>query len=359
MADKRMDFAKKLMVDDPAISDADLAAALRVFDAQQPRGPQTPAQAPQDMFGRVYGTANEVGKGILKGAGASVAGIGEMAVNAGMVPGTTPGLRHPLFDRTDELTKAENAPQLIGKGIETAAELAAPARAVGRGAAAIYRAGAQAFGQPLKHAAMSETPLLTQARKKVMGKILDWALPKPAAAPVPSSNAGGRMVQGQRLSVEDEIAAALDDLRGPSPEPSVQLPPQVTVAASATPRTSAPRITPKPAAATATETAPAPPKRAYFLKPESEIAPAATSAPRSSKAVTMAELPDAWKSHTGQDLFPVTGVEAKVIREALMQEIKDRGLSVGQALQLVSANKQIPTVMRAQIIRALSTPVRK
>lgn len=87
---------------------------------------------------RTWGdTALDVGKGILKGVGGTVAGIGEMAGNAGLIPGQAGRLgRNPLFDRTDELTKATNTPQMVGKGLETAAEIALP---VLKGASAIPR----------------------------------------------------------------------------------------------------------------------------------------------------------------------------------------------------------------------------
>lgn len=87
-------------------------------------------------------TAKDVAIGAGKGAASTAANIGEMAVNAGMIPGATPALfnpvlRSPLFTKTDEATTATNTPQRIGKGLEAVAEMALP---VGAGAKAAVEA---------------------------------------------------------------------------------------------------------------------------------------------------------------------------------------------------------------------------
>ena len=99
-----------------------------VPDGFEPDGPTTTPAPERSMLQ----TAAEVGKGFLKGAGATVAGLGEMAANAGMLPGVqpaafNPAMRHPVFTRAEEATTATNTPQMVGKGIETAAEIALPA----------------------------------------------------------------------------------------------------------------------------------------------------------------------------------------------------------------------------------------
>ena len=67
-----------------------------------------------------------------------------------------------------------------------------------------------------------------------------------------------------------------------------------------------------------------------------------------------ADLPEAWKSRIGQDIFPTTGAEGKEIADAFKAEIAARGLSVGDALAMVAKNKDLPTAMRSQLMRALT-----
>lgn len=99
--------------------------------------PDTPPSAASVAPDRTWGdTAKDVGKGILKGAASTVMGLGEMASVGGFIPGVhpaqadplglNPAMRHPMFTRAEEATKATNTPQMIGKGIETVAELALP-----------------------------------------------------------------------------------------------------------------------------------------------------------------------------------------------------------------------------------------
>lgn len=123
-------------------SDDDIRATLKAFDTQQPAAP------PPSGMRRALGTAADVGIGIAKGLGSSVAGIGEMAANAGLIPGATPAafnpaMRNPAFTRAEEATTATNTPQMVGKALETVAELAVP---VGQAANAVPRA-ARAAGK--------------------------------------------------------------------------------------------------------------------------------------------------------------------------------------------------------------------
>ncbi len=95
-------------------------------------------------------------------------------------------------------------------------------------------------------------------------------------------------------------------------------------------------------------------KRAYFLKPVEDVAGVAEEAVTPSGSITPENLPASWRSHTGQDIFPTTGAEGKALAEALKAELKDRGVSVGEAMARVSSNRAIPTRERAQLIRALN-----
>lgn len=132
MPDTRKDFALKLMADDPNLSDADLEAALKVFDAHQ----QQMTTAPRSWLD----TVKDLGIGAAKGVGSTVAGLGEMATNAGMIPGQARGapfnpvFRNPVFTRAEEATTATNTPQRIGKVAEVVGELALPTGVAGKAA---------------------------------------------------------------------------------------------------------------------------------------------------------------------------------------------------------------------------------
>ena len=77
--------------------------------------------------------AKNVVIGGLKGLGSTLAGLGELATNAGIIPGVAPGsllepsLRHPIFQRAEAVTTPTNEAQRVGRNIETALELAGPA----------------------------------------------------------------------------------------------------------------------------------------------------------------------------------------------------------------------------------------
>lgn len=122
-------------------------------------------------------TAKDVGVGILKGAGSTVAGLGEMAANAGMLPGVQPALlneamRHPLFTRAEEATTATNTPQMVGKGIEAVAELAIPAVKGVQAIPSTARAG-QKFQQVM--GAARHVPINTDAPGQVGLRIMQLA----------------------------------------------------------------------------------------------------------------------------------------------------------------------------------------
>ena len=367
----------------------------------------------------------DIALGALKGLGSTAAGIAEMGANAGMVPGVlpaafNPAMRNPAFTRAEELTTATNTDQRIGKGLETAAELAVPAFEAGKAGLALAKAAPSAARKALPavaEALASERPLLAQARSAIAKKILSSVLGEPA-----SVNAGGRIVKGSKLTDTEALAGVLDELRVPAAaQPKVTLPPQPMLPPSYTPRTSAPNVAPAvleeanvpvpslgPDARTTSYTGPerrgvvrsaadedalyaasradrermaarfkqtspgalenqrmaaertaadaAPPaaKRAYFLKSPEELAAVADEAVAPSGSISPEDLPAAWRQHTGQDLFPVTGEEGKAVAAALKAELQERGMSVGEAMARVSANKSIPTKERAQLIKALN-----
>lgn len=118
--------------------------------ARSAMGPRKPAATEDFMDPPTTSTAREVAKGVGKGLASTVAGLGEMAATSGLIPGLSaqadpfnPVLRHPVFTRMEEATTAENTPQMVGKGLETVAELALP---TGAAANAVPRA-ARAAGK--------------------------------------------------------------------------------------------------------------------------------------------------------------------------------------------------------------------
>jgi hypothetical protein len=175
MPDTRLDFARKLLADDPNLDDATLEAALKVYDSrQQAQQPAAPARTWGD-------TARDVAVGFGKGAASTVAGLGEMAANAGMLPGVRPSLmnesmRNPAFTRAEEATTATNTPQMVGKGLETVAELAFPARAgVRAGMEAIPSAARAGRNFQSTMAAARTVPVNVEAPGQIGLRIMDVA----------------------------------------------------------------------------------------------------------------------------------------------------------------------------------------
>lgn len=73
----------------------------------------------------------DVALGALKGVGSTAAGLGEMAVNAGIVPGGMPAgfdpaMRNPVFRAADEAMTPTNTAQHVGKLGEQVAEVLLP-----------------------------------------------------------------------------------------------------------------------------------------------------------------------------------------------------------------------------------------
>jgi hypothetical protein len=100
--------------------------------------------APAEKSGGMLQTAKDLGIGALKGVGSSIASIGEMAADTGLLPGMARGggaMRHPAFTKADEATTASNSTQGIGKGIEQVAEMAIPTGAAANAVPRVTRAG--------------------------------------------------------------------------------------------------------------------------------------------------------------------------------------------------------------------------
>jgi hypothetical protein len=147
-----------------------------------------PASAPPPPERSWLQTAGEVGKGLVKGAAGTVAGLGELAVNAGAIHGVQPTMfqpsgRHPAFTRAEELTRAENTPQMVGKGIETVAEIAVPVTRAVQAIPSAARAG-KAFQSVM--GAAKDIPVDVNAPGAVGLKIMQLAerggtMPRPVS----------------------------------------------------------------------------------------------------------------------------------------------------------------------------------
>lgn len=110
-------------------TDADMADVF----AQARR--QAPAPEPMSALDRVVALmsgAKDVGIGMAKGAAESAVGLGGLVHQ---IPGVsaavdrlygTPGLSENAFAAADDALQAKNTPQMVGKGLEFAAETALP-----------------------------------------------------------------------------------------------------------------------------------------------------------------------------------------------------------------------------------------
>jgi hypothetical protein len=348
------------------LSDQDLETKWRAkypgaYD-DVPSTPTKPKVASGSTFSEKVASAasmlGDVGVGAAKGAARTVANLGETAVNAGMIPGQIPAafnseFRNPLFNKTDALTTPTSDAQKVGYYGETAAEYAQPAWELAK--AATVTGKALLANETLAQALMKDTSLtkqaLTAARQAIVRRVFATAL---------TPNKGGRVAgqaAGSASALEQAISEGLADARVAAPSAPGTLPPPPEVPPGYTPRTTTgPRLVPAPSAPAP---APAAPARPYFLKSPAtmELEQAVQTAAARSPAkgpVTMADLPESWKAHTGQDIFPTTGAESKEVQTAMLRELKDRGMSVGDAISAVSRNQNIPTILRTQLIRALS-----
>lgn len=91
----------------------------------------------------------DVALGALKGVGATAAGIGETAVNAGVIPGVQPAafdpaMRNPVFRAADDAMAPTNTAQTVGKVGEQVAETLLPIGAAGKAAVEAIPSAARA-----------------------------------------------------------------------------------------------------------------------------------------------------------------------------------------------------------------------
>lgn len=330
----------------------------------------------------------------LVGAAKGAAGLGKTALNTGlMLTGQGIGRFDPAIDPWLEPTTEA---QRVGRNTEMAAEFAVPAFDVAKGAVSLAQAVPRVASKisPAAVDIASHLPVVGKYVRagQVLGKVLDmgkaaaqemrpptsapasvrpvtslddelaaleaWGAPAPS--PPVNPNVGGRLVPRQAPTVEQAVSDALTDMQTPTPPARITTPPPPDLPAGYTPRTTVP----KPKAVKASLPAeppvepPTPPKRAYFLKSEAQIADekAATAAARSapSRTLNVSDLPASWQARVGQDIFPTTGAEGEAVMNAFRQELRDRGLSVGEAIAAVSRNKNLPVQLRSQLLRALS-----
>jgi hypothetical protein len=171
--------------------------------------------------GGLLDTAKNVGIGILKGAGSSLAGIGELAANAGAIPGVMPAagnaaFRHPAFRMAESATTASNDAQRAGKVIEGVAEVAVPAGAAinaipraGRAAAKFARVATAANKVPVNIEGPGQVALRIQQlgergaqEPRVIGKLLR-RLTDPGKAPMDFEEARDFYSNVSRLSANE------------------------------------------------------------------------------------------------------------------------------------------------------------
>ena len=355
-----------------------------------------------------------VGLGEMAAAGGMIPGVSPAQADL-----FNPVMRHPFFRKADEFTAPKNEAETVGGRMELAAELAPGAIGLVKAAPGLARGAvslakqAGGIGPAVFDAATHLVPgggyirgarrLLAAALEKggkfaeELPKVADelkasrpavmtgttaeapatisapggFSMPPPRPA-VPVAPSPGRVVPAApRPSVEQVAADALAEARLPPPPARVTTPPQASLPPGYTPRSTVPKPVQARQAAAEQARAPraprakptaspppnqGPPKRAYFLKSEDEIAAAAEpiEAVTPTGSIEVADLPASWQSRVGQDLFPTTGDEAKVMTAALREEIKARGMTIGQAIAAVSRNKDIPTKLRAQMVRSLA-----
>jgi hypothetical protein len=130
--------------------------------------PEPPAAAPRGWPATIGDAVLDVGKGALKGLGSTVSHIGELAVNAGMIPGQMPAafspeFRSPVFRKADELTTPTNAAQTVGKVGEQIAEVVLPGKAISsatQGLGLAGRMGAEAIAGAGMSAAQGGNPIV-------------------------------------------------------------------------------------------------------------------------------------------------------------------------------------------------------
>lgn len=327
--------------------------------------------------GRYEEAAGHAAAGILPVIGPAAARSGEQIAGGDIAGGlgSATGLLAPVaggraagrgLATVGEQIAAKAGPTLTEAAKLGALELGAHAVGVPPGVISAVRVGSKAV-KALK-AAQEAAPVATEAAEET--------------APVVSPNAGGRLVPRTEPTLHDVLSQVLDEVQASKSPANVTLPPAAELPPGYTPRTTVPKRMVKAAPPPPNTAAPeaATPPRPYFLKSPQQLADEAAAPPSSgprpyflkspeqmaadapqaatgatSGSLTINDLPMAWRSRVGQDIFPTTGAESKEVMDAMRQELKDRGLTIGQAITEVSKNKNISTQLRSQLLRSLST----
>jgi hypothetical protein len=195
----------------------------------------------------------------------------------------------------------------------------------------------------------------------VLKSAMEAAKKAPAAAPEVGTlvrDASGAPVKVPTLS--QMLADSLAETGRPEPPARVTTAPPAALPPGYTPRSTVPkprRLTPVEAAKVAEERTPEPVrKRAYFLKPETTAAPVEAVEPTG--RVEVADLPESWRARTGAEPIDPQGVAGEQAAAQFAQELRSRGMSIGEAVMRVSQNKALPTGVRLQIIDALKKSAR-
>ena len=109
-------------------TEADMAEVFAAAGNQ----PDAPAADPASALDRLWSMTKDVGIGAAKGLGGSVVGLGELVHQIPGVSGAVDrlygqqGLSERAFAEADTALEATNTPQMVGKGLEFAAEMALP-----------------------------------------------------------------------------------------------------------------------------------------------------------------------------------------------------------------------------------------
>lgn len=340
-------------------------------------------------------TIGDAVRGAAKAAGSTATSFGKLAYDVSPIgrilnPGRAPQDDPLLQDlkaiggaQLDEFRKAANAttmPEVLGHATAGMLPFAGPAAAQaaekigagdaeGVGEAAVLLAApfvdrgvpvAARAGRAVGTAAKAVPSVALDAAEMVpgigtpikvarkIGKLaskLDEVL-GPAAS---ESNVGGRLVRAESPTVEAAVSDALAEIQRETPPARTTTPPQRDLPAGYTPRSSAPKLRVVPKPAPEPSAAPAPPKRAYFLRKPEDMVPVADEAVSPSDFTDQTQLPTSWRSRMDQPVTPVTAADVA----ELAQGLTARGLSPAEAIKAVSKNTQLAPEMRVQLLTAL------
>lgn len=130
----------------------------------------------------------DVGKGALKGLGSTATHLGELAQDAGMIPGAVPAafnpaMRSPVLRKAEEITTPTNTAQRVGKIGEQIAEVVLPTKAAAvatKGLPLVARMGAEGAINAGMAAAQGGNPAVAGAIGAVLpgaGALVERAAP--------------------------------------------------------------------------------------------------------------------------------------------------------------------------------------